>query len=324
MRFFALVLLSLLVPHGSPFPSQSTFLQCAASNEVSISTPPTFTLGTGFTQFLLSQTLAKAGRPSILMTSMAKKNGVRENWLPPSDSVLGKRITVVTNGEGEWEKESIDCGSFVLCNESADIPGKTLRALLDQMPSVKRIVIVSPSGTVDEESKIKNREDNWLFNRMMIMGGKRVGAFSDNYEHARDCERAAIDVVGKENVVVIHRGKLVGGGDVVNDSGLGEQFYKTCGSEPEVVLEKCYDVGRLGARLEAGDVIRSYCGDKEDRTVELEIQDKTHRSNLVSAIIAGITLPEGTSANGDVRRFSLSCEMGETISPLSEFVDIMS
>ena len=62
-----------------------------------------------------------------------------------------------------------------------------MKALLSKMPGCERVVVLSPAGTTTGRP-IKNVEESWLFNRMKILGGKRVGAAADDMEKANEVE----------------------------------------------------------------------------------------------------------------------------------------
>ena len=90
---------------------------------------------------------------------------------------------------------------------------------------------------------------------MKILGGKRVGAAADDMSKAVSVESALSSAVSEGLVrrgVIIHRGVLKGGG---GPAGLGDAYYKVCGSEPEEVLERTYDNARRGLRVVPGDGI---------------------------------------------------------------------
>ena len=115
-----------------------------------------FLLGAGFTQFLLAQQLGRSGIQSVAMTDVATIDSLRQNW------ITTKLCTLVTNGETEWEDEAATCTSLVVCPEVANIPGRTVRALMSQMPLVNRIVVLTPAGTTRPESTKPAQSNNWL------------------------------------------------------------------------------------------------------------------------------------------------------------------
>mmetsp|Transcript_22084 Transcript_22084/g.50472 ORF Transcript_22084/g.50472 Transcript_22084/m.50472 type:complete len:387 (-) Transcript_22084:384-1544(-) len=277
-----------------------------------------FILGLGFSQFLLAKYLAThvpgGGLPSVVMSDISRAEGVR-NWL--ASEVSSGAATIVTNGEGEWEAEAANCTSIVVCPEAADIPGRTILALLQKMPRVKRVVVVNPAGTTTGETM--KVEGNWLFNKIMMAGGKRVGEAGDNMEFAKSCEEAVASATEKELIddyVIIHRGKLNGGG-LDNGYGLGDDYYKICGSVPEEVLCKSYDCGRVATVVAAGDVMdvslkkridkKDYATEEEADEASFweEIRDKTHRLALASAVTAALTVERPPS------RFTVLCGRAE-------------
>ncbi len=274
-----------------------------------------FLLGVGFTQFLVSKELNAAGITTVLMCDAAKKQGMVDNWTPPP-------AKCVTNGQGEWEDEAKDCTCLVVCPEASDIPGRTVSALLSRMPNAKRLVILSPTGTSSKQTVKK--EDNWLFNRMMILGGKRVGAAGDNMEYARELEDVAREAESSGRVdeaIIVHRGVLRGGGGGDSgDYGLGDLYYKVCGSEPEEVVERTFDKARLGCKIVLGDSIDA--GEKkilkgDDETTILanlseELKDKTHRTTLAKSIVACLTIPDPP------REIGVLCDLSESLPTLEE------
>ena len=117
-----------------------------------------FLLGTGFTQFLVVQRLARAGIKSVAMTDVATIESVQQNWITTD------LCKVVTNGRTEWEDAAESCTSLVICPEVANIPGRTVQALMSKMPNVNRIVVLTPAGTThsDDEKNGGNDGENWL------------------------------------------------------------------------------------------------------------------------------------------------------------------
>ena len=102
---------------------------------------------------------------------------------------------------------------------------------------------------------------------------------------ARPSQAALKEAVDSGTVgtgVVIHRGVLKGGG---GPDGLGDVYYKVCGSEPEEIVERTYDNARKGVTLLPGDgidvsgkVVEK--GEGEDvamRNLAEELKDKTVR-----------------------------------------------
>ncbi|GMI07509.1 hypothetical protein TrRE_jg3492 [Triparma retinervis] len=278
----------------------------ATSEALDSSPERTFLLGTGFLQFVVSNDLIKTGTSTpVLMTDVAKSEGVRSNWCPPP-------AVVVTNGEGEWEAEASKCTALVVCPEASDIPGKTISALLSKMPLCRRVVVVSPAGTTTGEP-VGEKEDNWLFNRMMILGGKRVGAAGDKLDYARAVEEAAReaerDGVVRESVVV-HRGMMKGGG---GEDGLGEKYYKVCGSEPEEILERTYDSARKGCIVIPGDgidvtpksIVKGEGDDVAMKNLKEELKNKTSRLSLSAAIVGALRM------ENPPREFSVLCDLKE-------------
>lgn len=147
-------------------------------------------------------------------------------------------------------------------------------------------------------------------------------------EYAKSVEEVLLE--SKQNgevdeVVFLHRGKLNGGG---GEFGLGNDFYKVCGSEPEEVLQKCYDQGRLGTVVLPGDTVDTSPkreklvakeGDDEEeigqKNVLEEIRDKSHRLSVANAAVVALTMDD------PVERFSVICALGETPMPLDKLKD---
>lgn len=166
---------------------------------------------------------------------------MRQNWTPPP-------AEIVTNGQSEWEPSASLCTSLLITPEASDIPGQTLTSLLSQMPLCTRVVLLNPAG-VTKGKGVEEKDDNWILNRMMILGGKRVGAAGDDLEKAKSCEDAILKAKSDgviDEAIIIYRGILKGGG---GDDGLGDIYYKVCGSEPEEIVERTYDNARKGLRI---------------------------------------------------------------------------
>lgn len=330
LKFKCTLLLSLLAANVAwVFPSVSVTsmprfrtvskLNLAKQEQQQEPQPCAFVLGTGFLQFAVNKELADNGVASVVMTDKAKREGVVLNWCPPP-------AIVVTNGEGEWEEEAKSCTSLIVSPEASDIPGRTVEALLSKMPNVKRVVVVSPAGTSTGETLSgKEKEDNWLFNRMMILGGKRVGSAGDNIEYAKSVEdvvKKAAREGGISEAVIIHRGILKGGG---GDDCLGDQYYKVCGSEPEEILERTYDNARKGVKIVNGDGIDVSSrvvikGDKDDEEVSAknlreEVKNKTSRISLSLAIVAALKMKNPPS------EFSVLCDFSEEKPSLASVAD---
>ena len=256
---------------------------------------PVFLLGTGYTQFLVARELAKNNVASVVMASKEKRQGIVDNWLSRSSL-----IKVVTNGEGEYEQESKGCRSIVVCPETSDIPGSTLKAIHSKMDDVRKIVVISPQGTQTSENRVV-AEDFGLLNGIMTLGGRRVGRNGENFDFAISMEEMAQEL---GDTVILHRGRLVGGGNVPDDMGFGDLFYKTAGSEPDVIVEKVYDSSRLGINLTPGDSILSYPKGKRSTATE-EMADKTHRVCLVQCILGALNSATTTP------RCSVTAALGE-------------
>ena len=155
---------------------------------------------------------------------------------------------------------------------------------------------------------------------MKILGGKRVGAAADDMSKALSVEAALTSAVASGRVqkgVIIHRGVLKGGG---GPSGLGDAYYKVCGSEPEEIVERTYDNARKGLTVLPGDGI--YVGEKVKekgdgpdvvlRNLKEELKDKTSRLSLSTAIAAAVLLPEPPE------RVSVLCGLSEEDVALEE------
>jgi len=289
-----------------------------AADVISDGPPRALVLGLGFAQFLVVRTLAREGVSSVVMSD-AKRAAYVGNWMP--DHIASGAAAVVTNGEGEWEDAASKCTTLVVCPEAADVPGRTVTALLRKMPRCSRLVVVNPAGTTTGVSKEK--EGNWLFNNIMMAGGKRVGMAGDNMEYAKSCEEAAIAAVSEnliKDYVIIHRGKLYGGGFGEGWVGLGEDYFRVCGSVPDEVLERTYDTGRVATKILSGDGIDVSPKKKIDMKSEggaetaflEEVKDKTHRVALAGSVAAAVTLEDPPS------RFSVIISRGGMPTPIED------
>mmetsp|Transcript_32695 Transcript_32695/g.46467 ORF Transcript_32695/g.46467 Transcript_32695/m.46467 type:complete len:339 (+) Transcript_32695:45-1061(+) len=276
-----------------------------------------FCLGVGFLQFLVVQQLSLKGLKTVAMTDVQRVESMREVW------VTSPLCTLVTNGETEWEEEAGKCTSMVICPEVANIPGKTVRALLNRMPNVNRIVVLNPPGTTKPEEEKK--EENFFSS---LFKPKGPSATDDFMEYAKSVEEAVSDCVKNgeiDEAVIVHRGKLNGGG---GEFGLGDNFYKVCGSEPEEVLQKYYDQGRLGTTILPGDSMDTSPkmkkrvakeGEDEEEIAKLnvleEIRDKTHRLSLANAVVSVLTMDDPPE------RFTVVCTLDDVPMPLDEVTD---
>ena len=155
-------------------------------------------------------------------------------------------------------------------------------------------------------------------------------------EYARDVEDVVKGFVSDKTIdeaVFVHRGKLNGGG---GDFGLGETYYQVCISEPDRVLQRVFDDGRVGTQLLKGDAMdtspkktipkpqpksgggsgQSDNENKEEDEEELayriakvteEIKDKTHRTVVANAIVSSLIQPTPPE------RFTVVCSLGERL-----------
>ncbi|GMH58615.1 hypothetical protein TrST_g7216 [Triparma strigata] len=183
------------------------------------------------------------------------------------------------------------------------------------MPRCTRVVLLSPAGSTTGNGVVE-KDDNWILNRMMILGGKRVGAAGDDMEKAKSCEEAVEEAKrgGRiEEGIVVHRGILRGGG---GGDGLGDLYYKVCGSEPEEIVERTFDNARKGVKILLGDSIdvslkKKEKGDSDSvRAMNLkeEMKNKTSRLTLAKVIVQSLFVEEPEE------RYSVLADFSEEIS----------
>ncbi|GMH81351.1 hypothetical protein TrST_g1938 [Triparma strigata] len=156
------------------------------------------------------------------------------------------------------------------------------------MPKCTRVVLLSPAGSTTGNGVVE-KDDNWILNRMMILGGRRIGAAGDDMKKAKSCEEA---------------------------DGLGDLYYKVCGSEPEEIVERTFDNARKGVKILLGDSIDVSLKNKEKgdsdsvraSNLKEEMKNKTSRLTLAKVIVQSLYVKEPEE------RYSVLADFSEEIS----------
>lgn len=157
-------------------------------------------------------------------------------------------------------------------------------------------------------------------------------ATEDYMEYAQDVETTVTEFVRDGRVdeaIFVHRGKLNGGGGVF---GLGDTYYKVL-SEPEEVLQRVYDEGRVGTTILPGDCMDlspkqqlkpppSSVSEEEElefrkQKVMEEIKDKTHRLVVANAIVSSLL------HDNPCERYTVVCTLGESPAVADDLTEIV-